>query len=241
MDERGRAPLHRTPINQEVALQRSLGERAHRVGPILYVSSLQYFIVQLVVSLRWSPAYSLRRDTISDLGNTACGTFNGRYVCSPLHALMNASFIALGVTMIAGSVLTLHHVGANRARRLGFVATGIGGLGVVVVGVFPENSVPTVHGLGAALPFVIGNLGVIVLGVSLAMPRVLRVTTLTLGSVALVALLFYASTQYLALGEGGMERIVAYPQTVWLILFGAYLVTKEPHTSVIGNIEDSGI
>lgn len=195
-----------------------------RFGPYLYLSSLQYFVVQLVVALRWSPAYSLQRDTISDLGNTVCGRFNGRFVCSPLHALMNVSFIVLGVTMIAGSVLLRHALPPTRAR-LGFLFMAIAGVGVVVVGVFPENTVSAIHGWGATLPFTIGNVGVIVLGLSLALPRALRLLTLTLGVIALAALVFYASSHYLGLGEGGIERLVAYPQTVWLILLGAYLLT----------------
>jgi hypothetical protein len=39
---------------------------------------------------------------------------------------------------------------------------------------------------------------------------------------------FFASSHYLGLGEGGMERIVAYPQTLWLIFFGTYLSVTAP-------------
>jgi len=206
--------------------RRASGDRLPRLGPCLYLSSLQYFVVQLVVSLRWSPAYSLGNDTISDLGNTACGRFNGRFVCSPLHTLMNASFMVLGVTMIAGSVLLRHALPPTRARNLGFLFMAIAGFGVVVVGIFPENTVPALHGLGATLPFTIGNVGVIVLGLSLGPPRAIRLLSLTLGAIALAALTFYASSHYLGLGEGGIERVVAYPQTVWLIFLGGYLLTK---------------
>jgi hypothetical membrane protein len=100
------------------------------------------------------------------------------------------------------------------------------GVGVVVVGIFPENTVSALHGLGATLPFTLGNVGVIVLGLSLELPRVLRLVTLTLGVIALAALVFYASSHYLGLGEGGIERLVAYPQTLWLILLGGYLLRK---------------
>jgi len=206
--------------------RRASGDRVPRLGPYLYLSSLQYFVVQLVVSFRWSPAYNLQRNTISDLGNTACGRFNGRFVCSPLHTLMNVSFIVLGATMIAGSVLIGHALPPTRARKLGFLFMTIAGVGVVVVGIFPENTVPALHGLGATLPFTIGNVGVIVLGLTLALPRALRLVTLTLGVIALAALVFYASSHYLGLGEGGIERLVAYPQTVWLILLGGYLLVE---------------
>ncbi len=209
-----------------LARLRKSGGGESRFGPYLYLSNLQYFVVQFVVSLRWSPAFSLHHNTISDLGNTACGRFNGRYVCSPLHTLMNVSFIVLGVTMIAGSVLIGHALPPTRARNLGFLFMAIAGVGVVVVGIIPENTVSALHGLGATLPFTFGNVGVIVLGLSLTLPRALRLVTLSLGTVALAALVFYASSHYLGLGEGGIERLVAYPQTVWLILLGGYLLVQ---------------
>jgi hypothetical membrane protein len=140
--------------------------------------------------------------------------------------LMNVSFIVLGVTMIAGSLLLRRALATTRARRFGFVFIAIAGLGVIVVGIFPENTVPALHGLGATLPFTIGNAALVVLGLSLGLPRALRVATLTLGAVALVALAFYASSHYLGLGEGGIERLVAYPQTIWLILLGVHLLTS---------------
>jgi hypothetical membrane protein len=138
---------------------------------------------------------------------------------------MNISFVVLGVTMVAACAL-LHHAlptTATRSRALGFAFIAIGGLGVIVVGVFPENSIPAFHGIGAALPFVVGNAGIVLLGFSLSAPLALRIFTLFMGVVALSALVFYASAHYLGLGEGGIERLVAYPQTVWLILFGVYL------------------
>ena len=210
---------------QSPSRPRALGEHAP-IGAYLYVSSIQYFVAQFVVALRWSPAYSFGRNTISDLGNSACGRFNGRYVCSPLHTLMNISFIVLGLTMIVGSEVLRRSTPPTKARRFGFRCLAVAGLGVVMVGIFPENTVSALHGLGAALPFSVGNLGVIVLGLSLELPRALRLLTLILGALAVVAMVFYASSHYLGLGEGGIERLVAYPQTVWMIVLGAYLLTK---------------
>jgi hypothetical membrane protein len=109
-----------------------------KLGPILYVASIQYFAVQLFVALQWRPPYNLSRDTISDLGNTACGTWNGRYVCSPFHNL---------------SVLLSRYLANGRASKAGFAAMAISGLGVIIVGLFPENSVPALHGLVRQQPF----------------------------------------------------------------------------------------
>jgi hypothetical membrane protein len=200
--------------------------RIPRPGPVLYVTSIQYFLAQLIVARRWSPPYRLSRNTISDLGNTACGNYGGRLVCSPLHGLMNASFAVLGVTMAAGSVLIWrgHGRGGGRGAAAGLGLMGASGAGVVLVGLFPENSVPALHGTGAGLSFVLGNVGIIVLGWALRLPPGLRVYSLLSGAGALAALGCFVSGRYLGLGEGGMERVVAYPQTAWLIVIGLYLL-----------------
>jgi hypothetical membrane protein len=203
-----------------------------RLGAILFVSTLQYFLVQALVSLRWSPPYSLSRNTISDLGNTACGKFNGRFVCSPLHSLMNVSFALLGLAMIGGSLLVCRYVPTTRTQTVGFMSVAVGGVGAVMVGLFPENTIPALHGIGATLPFLIGNIGLLVVGLSLAVPAALRVYTVLSGAVSLIFLMFYAAGHYLGLGEGGIERVVAYPQTVWLIVFGIYLVVSKPSADV---------
>jgi hypothetical membrane protein len=195
-----------------------------RVGPVLYLAGMQYFAVQLFVALRWPRPYNISRNTISDLGNTACGSWNGRYVCSPLHDLMNGSFIVLGITMLLGSALISRRHGKGLMATAGFTAMGLSGLGVVMVGIFPENSIPALHGLGSALPFTLGNAALIAIAISLAMPLLLRLCVSLSGVAALIALAAYASSHYLGLGEGGIERVVAYPQTICLAATGCYLI-----------------
>ena len=93
----------------------------------------------------------------------------------------------------------------------------------MMVGFFPENSASTLHELGAAIPFVLGNVALIILARSFKMPAILRWYFFLSGVMALLGLAAYASGHYLGLGEGGMERVVAYPQTVCLVVIGCYL------------------
>jgi hypothetical membrane protein len=199
-----------------------------KLGPVLYLASIQYFAAQWLAALFWLPPYSVSRDTISDLGNTACGTWNGHYVCSPLHGLMNGSFIMLGITMTLGSALIFRHFASGTAAAAGLGAMAVSGLGVVMVGLFPENSVPVLHGLGAAAPFVLGNVSLVLLGLALEVPAVLRWYFFLSGITALLGLAAYASSHYLGLGEGGIERVVAYPQTACLTVLGCYLIVRNP-------------
>ncbi len=79
------------------------------VGAFCWLSSAQFFIAQAWVALAWTTPFSLLQNFISDLGSTACGLSNSGthlYVCSPRHALMNLSFVVLGLTIFVGGVLT---------------------------------------------------------------------------------------------------------------------------------------
>ncbi|MEA2371541.1 MAG: hypothetical protein QOH12_1935 [Solirubrobacteraceae bacterium] len=209
------------------------------VGPIVWVLSVQYFVVQVVVASAFKTGYAWGANTISDLGNTRCGRYAGRPVCSPLHVLMNASFVVLGITMCAGAILVGRELagGGSRERgdpgeagsrvgRLGFGCLGVAGLGTIVVGVFAENTVAGLHQAGASLPFVLGNLGVLLVGASVGRraPGV-RAASVVAGTVGLVGLGLFLSHTYVGLGKGGMERVTAYPQDVWLIGIGVYLLT----------------
>lgn len=201
----------------------TFNDRYPLVGPAFWISSVQYFITQIVVAHAWTNHYSLSRNTISDLGNTVCGVYSGRFVCSPLHSWMNASFVVLGLTMISGSMLIYHEFRKSPASAVGFSFMALAGLGTVLVGLFSENAAGPFHLIGAALPFFIGNVALVVLGLALDIPRAFRYYTILSGLIALIALLLFYTHTYLGLGQGGMERLTAHPQTVWLIVFGIYM------------------
>jgi hypothetical membrane protein len=192
------------------------------VGPSLWLLSVQYFLVQIVVASAWSRPYNLAHNTISDLGNNACGLYGVRYVCSPLHDLMNASLVVLGVTMFFGATLLYREFQKSLGSAVGFSGMALAGFGTLLVGLFPENTNNMLHTLGAALPFLVGNLSIGLLGLALDIPRWLRIYSLITSVLTLTALAFFASHVYLGIGIGGMERLVGYPQTVWLIVFGLY-------------------
>lgn len=206
---------------------KTFADRYPLVGPGLWILSVQYFAVQIAAAQAWTTSYNWRLNTISDLGNTACGTYGGRYVCSPSHVLMNISLIVLGITMILGALLIYRQFKDNRGSMIGFSCMAVAGLGTVLVGLFPENSVAALHNFGAAMPFFVGNVGLVVLSLALSIPKSLKIYTFLSGALALVALGLFLNHSYLGLGEGGMERITAYPQTVWLIVFGIYTYSHQ--------------
>jgi hypothetical membrane protein len=94
---------------QDSSVLTTAGSRLVRAGAIAFVlGTIQFFVFHVIVELAWSQPYSWAQNNISDLGNVTCGAWgeNGRYVCSPLHAWMNTSFVLKGMLLAAGLVLT---------------------------------------------------------------------------------------------------------------------------------------
>lgn len=104
--------------------------RATRIGSIAWISSLQFFLAQADVQSAWTTPFSLTRNYISDLGNTTCGMFpvgSASYVCSPWHALMNASFITTGITVLFGAALLRDALRPSRLGAKSLALTAAGG------------------------------------------------------------------------------------------------------------------
>ncbi|MDQ3064878.1 MAG: DUF998 domain-containing protein [bacterium] len=203
------------------------------VGPITWILCVQFFVVQYIVASAWKIPHSWNSNTISDLGNTTCGAYGDRFVCSPMHSLMNSSFGILGISMAIGSALIYYGFKRTTKSYIGFSLMAVAGVGTWFVGVFPEDTIGILHTFGAALPFLFGNLSLIILGLELDMPRLLKFYTLFSGTIALIALVLFLSENYLIFAIGGMERIVAYPQTIWMIVFGVYISANRIRTENI--------
>ncbi len=197
-----------------------------RAGAIAWVLAAQFFITQIVVATAWSRPFSLASDYISDLGNTVCGPYpagSAHIVCSPWHVAMNTSFIVLGVTMIIGALLTRAAFPSGWVRELAVTLFCLAGVGVIVVGMYPENTDNARHVLGAGLNFIAGNIAMIVFGLALAQRpthRGLMGVSIALGTLGLTATVLFVTGNFLGLGLGGMERVAAYPMTVWQIIAG---------------------
>ena len=181
-----------------------------RIGAYCWLAaSLVLLAAHLVVQFAWERPYSWAAHNISDLGNVTCGSWGGdqsRYVCSPLHAWMNAAFIAFGLLLAAGVLLLDER--RRTARVLFLLAAG----GWVLVGLFPADADENLHVLGALLIFFFGNLGLLV-----AARRDRHLPTLAAGVLGLTAMVLHLTGHYLGLGMGGMERVAAFALPVWTI------------------------
>jgi hypothetical membrane protein len=135
--------------------------------------------------------------------------------------------------MAVGSALLYHEFTqrAPRERRtamIGFGLMALAGLGAILVGFFPENVNSTMHIFGAFLAIGVGNVAIFALGAVLTLPESMRRSMLTFSTLSLAALVCFASHKYFGIGPGIMERLAAYPETIWLITFGLYVWRFHP-------------
>jgi hypothetical membrane protein len=184
-----------------------------RWGAIAWLLTLQFFVVETLAQARYEGPYSRADDVISALGATD----------SAARQLMNASFVVQGALILAGAVL-LRPVLLRGAGQVAPVLLGTAALGVLLVGVFPTDGNETMHAIGAVLYLVGGGLGLIALAYAVR-PRseALGTTLALLGLVATAASALFLTvvTQYL--GDGGTERVAAYPLPIGLALAGVAL------------------
>ncbi|GAA2202454.1 DUF998 domain-containing protein [Sinomonas flava] len=242
------------------------GNRTERIrlylGAWSAVSVLQFFAAEAATIARWAgPApYSRRLGFISDLGQVGCGLHGTRDICSPLHALMDFSFVLQGIGMVIAALLLTSPVlrvaaewpavlaerrltaalvrttpsPASHAKvavpRLATLAVrlllGAAGIGVAVVGLFPQDSVEAVHLAGATAYFLGGSSALVVLGLLWLRRTAAAWPVLLLGATALTSTLVGGALQMRVPEPGTLERLMGYPVTIGIAIVGAVLAWR---------------
>ncbi len=203
-----------------------------RLGTLAWiVGTIQFFVCHLIVQSAWPTPYSWLLNNVSDLGNVYCQPWgdNGRTVCSPLHDLMNVSFVVEGLLIVAGVLLIGSLWSRALSSRAARVLIVIAALAIVVAGLAPADINENVHVVLGALPITfLGNIGLILAGLAPGVSQRGRARLLgpVIGSIGLMATLFFFSGHYLGLGMGGMERCAGFNLMAWTLLMGSYLLIK---------------
>jgi hypothetical membrane protein len=178
-----------------------------------------------IVQTAWTTPFSLAYNMISDLARATCGPLLRApgidVACSPWHALMNGSIIANGVLIPAGAILTRGLWPASRLMTAALVMIGLTAPGHVIVGLWPSDTGPTMHLVGAGSILALGNPGMVLAG--LGAWRTLRlqaIASVILGLAGVAGTLLFLNDTGLGIGLGGMERVAFYPLTLWCGLQG---------------------
>jgi hypothetical membrane protein len=173
-------------------------------GTVLIVGTVQ-FLIAMLVSESLYPGYSRSQNFISDLG------------VGPVASIFNTSIILFGVAVLVAGYMIARSLRSIILLVL-LIVTGLGAMGV---GIFPETA-GGIHTVVSAVAFIFGGLSAIATYMFQKPP--LRYFSAVMGLLALVALVLYSTGQFLGLGPGGMERLIAYPELLWGLVFGGHLV-----------------
>ncbi len=171
-------------------------------GVIFFVAIAQFILAMLLAEVRY-PGYSVSGNYISDLG------------VGSTAFIFNTSIIILGILLIAGAFLTRN---VSRAFAIIMILAGIGAMGV---GIFPETT-GSPHVYSSLIVFSMGSIAPIPLLIKIR--NALSISWVILGALGFVSLVLFATHQYLGLGHGGMERFIVYPDLLWGMAFGGWLV-----------------
>jgi hypothetical membrane protein len=174
-------------------------------------------------------AYRTDQNTISDLGGTEPPD---SIVLQPSAAIFDATMVVTGLMIIVAAVLVRQGAG----RRAAAIPTGLLGAGILGVGIFPGNTSP--HPYVALLAFAAG--GAAGIASARVAPAPLRYVFAGFGVTALASLaagLFLLDwAPVAALGEGGIERWIAYPVVLWLVGFGTFLASTPSLTATVRDV-----
>jgi hypothetical membrane protein len=186
-------------------------------GCLLAVAGALVLMGIVTAEALYDATYTTRLNEISDLGATRPPD---SVSYQPSSGIFNGVMIAAGLMIIAAACMLHRGLGILRVT----ISIALLGIGVLGVGLFPGNRTPF-HGIFALVAFVSGGVAAILSAKAQDGP--LRYVSTGLGGVSLASLLFaiFGSSTLVfdEMGDGGVERWVAYPVVLWMVAFGGYL------------------
>lgn len=189
-------------------------------GVLLLLAGFIAFMGTITAEALYPEGYSTSKNAISDLGATAPPD---SVIEEPSATIFDTAMIVTGL-LVLGAAFCLER---GFRRTAVAILTGLTGLGILGVGVFPGNY-GNVHALFALLIFSAGGLAAIVS--QTVQTRPFSVISSILGVISLGMLVLYMilgeSGPLGGLGIGGIERWIAYPILLWTMSFGGYLMGR---------------
>lgn len=200
------------------------------IGALIFlINGLFYLTGEYVAAL--GTGYSLKevylRNFISSLGVYPNLIVEGVPVgFSKLAIIMNIDFIVTGIGFLVAYYFLIFKMLKSKKYSLLYLITPVlFAVGSVLVGVY-QGGVPSedgLHGLGARLSFLGGNLTLIISGVSLLKNRKgYSIVSIILGLIGLISASFMnnALTNNLTEVVAIYERLTVYPITIWQLMTG---------------------
>ena len=221
-------------LNVESRLILKENKKIINIGALIFlINGLFYLTGEYVAAL--GTGYSLKevylRNFISSLGVYPNLIVEGVPVgFSKFAIVMNIDFIVTGMGFLVAYYFLIFKMLKSKKYSLLYLITPVlFAVGSVLVGVY-QGGVPSedgLHGLGARLSFLGGNLTLIISGVSLFKNRKgYSIVSIILGFIGLISASFMnnALTNNLTEVVAIYERLTVYPITIWQLMQIVYLM-----------------
>ena len=199
-------------------------QRTRIAGALLALTGIG-ILMAIITNEALYPAarqYNTFANTISDLGGTIPPN---SYMVQPNRAIFIAMMAVSGSSVLVSAFLSW----ASFARRRVSIGLLVFGASLAGLAVFPGN-VPTWHPWIALACFMAGSITAIMSRKVLRPP--VAYFAVALGVIALVATFagleaFEGTGPQEWIGLGGVERWIAYPVLMWLVMFGTALMSRD--------------
>jgi hypothetical membrane protein len=231
-------------LHSNVATPRSAA--LYAAGACWAGAALIYLVSEALAAWRFSPAYSYRRNFISELGVPQCiRMLHDPLSCSPLHAVMNLGFVAEGTLFILAVALVFPSLHSLSRYAFGVIGAGHG-IGLMLVGLFHAAGANVASGgaryhlLGATLAIFGGNIAIIFSPVAkdLSGPSGLQAFGKIAGSIGILAAAMFTVTvarqKIFALDYASWERLSVYTILTWDALVGGWLIARPRNFTATG-------
>ncbi len=218
-----------------------VAEKTNAVGFFLTVGGI-LILAGILIAQALFPGYDSSKSAISDLGAPIELAYNqspGVLSIAQPASIVFISSLLLGTISIIQPARILPVSGDEIWFKRFLTLLGVGGLlvvlsyipyyaysGQLIPASYSRDPLPViagalVHLVGAVMIFIFGGLAAV------GSYRILRKPTgflpVVLGVIVIVGFLFNLSKVDFGLGNGGIERLAAYPLFLWMIGLGIYL------------------
>ncbi len=119
---------------------------------------------------------------------------------------------------------SLPAISFGRPQRLALAVYVLAGVGAMATGFLNENAFPDLHQIVSLMAFIFGGISAIVTYRLVQVP--FKYVSPLLGLFTLVSLVLLIAGFRQQFGNGLMERLVAFPEIIWLMSFGGYLMSS---------------
>ncbi|WP_084727480.1 DUF998 domain-containing protein [Rhodococcoides yunnanense] len=190
-------------------------------------------LAEVFTAAAWRTPYSFAQDSISSLGVTTCDLES----CSPMHDVMNSSFVVLGALTLVGALFLHRHIRSGREKKWILSLAVVIAVSTAATGLFPANDGTFVHWTAVLPGFIARHVVLVLIAWHLwHEKRLVAVWSALCAAVGVVgAVLLMAQTLHFGLGE----RLALYPMPTWMAVTGTAVLLALARRTVLRRFDFS--